>query len=70
MTKSNPVGDTFDNKDVQLVIERQVDERGNRIQKCKICGVFDNADAFEGHVAAGHISIKPPFEEESSGSGR
>ena len=71
MAKSNPVGDAFDNKDVQSIIERQEDERGTRILKCKICGVkFDNADAFEGHIAAGHVSITPPFEEEPSGVGQ
>jgi ribosomal protein L37AE/L43A len=71
-SNSAAVGDTFDNKDVQSIIERREDERGNtRILKCKICGVqFDNAGAFEGHIAAGHLSVNPPNEETASGFGQ
>ena len=67
---NNTVGDTFDNNDVQSIIEREEDENGNRILKCKICGVkFDNSDAFEGHIAAGHISASNPYEDKPSGIG-
>lgn len=71
MARSNSAArDTFDNEDVQSIIERKEDERGNSILKCKICGVkFDNADAFEGHIAAGHLSVNPPYEGRSSGLG-
>ena len=69
MARSNSARDTFDNEDVQSIIERK-DERGNSILKCKICGVkFDNADAFEGHIAAGHLSVSPPYEDRPSGLG-
>ena len=48
------VGDNFDNKDVQSIIEKE--GKDGEILKCKICGVrFDNPDAFEGHIAAGHL---------------
>jgi hypothetical protein len=40
------------NKDVQDTTE--ITEDG--LFKCKICGVkFDNASAYEGHIAAGHL---------------
>jgi uncharacterized C2H2 Zn-finger protein len=62
--------DTFDNEDVQSIIEREHDRDGNGLLKCKICGVkFDNPDAFEGHIAAGHNSINNPSEERPSGLG-
>jgi C2H2-type zinc finger/zinc-finger of a C2HC-type len=69
--KANTAKDTFDNKDVQSIISREDDEKSSsKILKCKICGVkFDNADAFEGHIAAGHLSINPPYEGKSSGPG-
>ncbi len=42
-----------DNKDVQETTE--ITEEG--LFKCKICGVkFDNASAYEGHIAAGHLT--------------
>jgi uncharacterized C2H2 Zn-finger protein len=67
---NNIVRDTFDNDDVQSIIEREEDENGNRILKCKICGVkFDNSDAFEGHIAAGHLSASNPYEDKPSGIG-
>ena len=67
---NNIVGDTFDNEDVQKIIEREEDENGNEIIKCKICGVkFNNSDAFEGHIAAGHVSASNPNEDEPSGIG-
>ena len=41
------------NKDVQETIE--ITEEG--LFKCKIGGVkFDNASAYEGHIAAGHLT--------------
>ena len=71
MVRSNNIaGDTFDNEDVQKIIEREEDENGNEIIKCKICGVkFNNSDAFEGHIAAGHVSASNPNEDEPSGIG-
>jgi uncharacterized C2H2 Zn-finger protein len=67
---NNIVRDTFDNDDVQSIIEREEDKNGNRILKCKICGVkFDNSDAFEGHIAAGHLSASNPYEDKPSGIG-
>jgi hypothetical protein len=61
-------GDTFDNPDVQRILERTGED--NNLLKCKICGVkFDNPSAFEGHVAAGHLSINNPTEERPSGLG-
>ena len=67
---NNIVRDTFDNDDVQSIIEREEDENGNRILKCKICGVkFDNSDAFEGHIVAGHLSASNPYEDKPSGIG-
>ena len=67
---NNIVGDSFDNDDVQSIIEREEDENGNSILKCKICGVkFNNSDAFEGHIAAGHVSASNPNEDEPSGLG-
>jgi uncharacterized C2H2 Zn-finger protein len=67
---NNIVGDSFDNDDVQSIIEREEDENGNRILKCKICGVkFNNSDAFEGHIAAGHVSASNPNEDIPSGIG-
>jgi hypothetical protein len=65
---NNIVRDSFDNEDVQNIIEREEDENGNRIIKCKICRVkFDNSDAFEGHIAAGHLSTSNPNEDTPSG---
>jgi uncharacterized C2H2 Zn-finger protein len=71
MVRSNDiVGDSFDNDDVQSIIEREEDENGNEILKCKICGVkFNNSDAFEGHIAAGHVSASNPNEDIPSGIG-
>jgi hypothetical protein len=71
MVGSNNIArDTFDNNDVQSIIEREEDEDGNRILKCKICGVkFNNSDAFEGHIAAGHVSASNPYEDKPSGLG-
>jgi uncharacterized C2H2 Zn-finger protein len=67
---NNIVGDSFGNDDVQSIIEREEDENGNRILKCNICGVkFDNSDAFEGHIAAGHLSASNPNEDKPSGIG-
>lgn len=67
---NNIVGDSFDNDDVQSIIEIEEDENGNRILKCKICGVkFNNSDAFEGHIAAGHVSASNPNEAIPSGIG-
>ena len=44
------------NKDVQDTTE--ITEDG--LFKCKICGVkFDNASAYEGHIAAGHLTPSP-----------
>jgi hypothetical protein len=44
------------NKDVQDTTE--ITEGG--LFKCKICGVkFDNATAYEGHIAAGHVTPSP-----------
>jgi hypothetical protein len=41
------------NKDVKDITE--ITEDG--LFKCKICGVkFDNASAYEGHIAAGHLT--------------
>jgi hypothetical protein len=63
-------GDTFENKDVQHIIERDQDQKGNGLLKCKLCGVkFDNPDALEGHIAAGHISLNNPTEDRPSGLG-
>ena len=67
---NNIVRDTFDNDDVQSIIEREEHENGSTILKCKICGAkFDNSDAFEGHIAAGHISASNPYEDKPSGIG-
>ena len=45
------------NKDVQDTTEIMED---NGLLKCKICGVkFDNASAYEGHIAAGHLTPSP-----------
>jgi hypothetical protein len=45
-----------DNKDVQDTTE--IVEDG--LFKCKICGVkFDNASAYEGHIAADHLTPSP-----------
>jgi uncharacterized C2H2 Zn-finger protein len=67
---NNIVGDSFGNDDVQSIIEREEDENGNSILKCKICGVkFNNSDAFEGHIAAGHVSASNPNEDKPSGIG-
>ena len=67
---NNIVGDSFDNDDVQSIIEIEEDENGNRILKCKICGVkFNDSDAFEGHIAAGHVSASNPNEDTPSGIG-
>jgi hypothetical protein len=42
-----------DNKDVQDTTE--ITEEG--LFRCKICGVkFDSASAYEGHIAAGHVT--------------
>ena len=67
----NIAGDSFENEDVQSIIDREQDENGNsRLLKCKICGVkFDSPDAFEGHIAAGHISLSSATEERPSGPG-
>jgi|SRR5215211_4633312 len=44
------------NKDVKDITE--ITEDG--LFKCKICGVkFDNTSAYEGHIAAGHLT--PPL---------
>jgi hypothetical protein len=44
------------NKDVRDTIE--IVEGG--LFKCKICGVkFDNASAYEGHIAAVHLTPSP-----------
>ncbi len=44
------------NKDVQDTTE--ITEDG--LFKCKICEVkFDNASAYEGHIAAGHLTPSP-----------
>jgi uncharacterized C2H2 Zn-finger protein len=44
------------NKDVYDATE--ITEEG--LFKCKICGVkFDNASAYEGHIAAGHVTSSP-----------
>jgi hypothetical protein len=44
------------NKDVRDTTE--ILEGG--LFKCKICGVkFDNASAYEGHIAAGHLTSSP-----------
>ena len=44
------------NKDVQDTTEIMEDG----LFKCKICGVkFDNASAYEGHTAAGHLTPSP-----------
>jgi hypothetical protein len=41
------------NKDVQETIE--ITKEG--LFKCKVCGVkFDNASAYEGHIAAGRLT--------------
>jgi hypothetical protein len=41
------------NKDVQETMEITEGD----LLKCKICGVkFDNATAYEGHIAAGHLT--------------
>ena len=45
------------NKDVQDTTEIMED---NGLFKCKICGVkFDNASAYEGHIATGHLTPSP-----------
>ena len=42
------------NKDVQETTE--ITEEG--LFKCKICGAkFDNASAYEDHIAAGHLTL-------------
>src|SRR5437868_1989575 len=65
---NNLVRDTFDDSDVQNIIERE--GKDGKILKCKICGVkFDNPDAFEGHVAAGHVGASNPNEDRPSGLG-
>ena len=70
MTRGSAAKDTFDNADVQSISERVKNEQGNTILKCKVCGVkFDNPAAFEGHIAAGHLSINSPTEERPSGLG-
>ena len=44
------------NKDVKDMTE--ITEDG--LFRCKICGVkFDNASAYEGHIAAGHLTPSP-----------
>jgi hypothetical protein len=44
------------NKDVQDTTEIMEDG----LFKCKICGVkFDNTSAYEGHIAAGHLTSSP-----------
>ena len=69
MASDNIVGDTFDRDDVQSIIEREGED--GKILKCKICGVkFDNPDAFEGHIAAGHVGASNPFEGKPSGLGQ
>jgi uncharacterized C2H2 Zn-finger protein len=58
--------DSFENKGVQSIKENV----GDGLLKCTICGVkFNSANAFEGHVAAGHISASNPYEGEPSGLG-
>jgi hypothetical protein len=48
--------DNNNNKDVQDTTE--IMEEG--LFKCKICGVkFDNNSAYEGHIAAGHLTPSP-----------
>ncbi|MDQ3837098.1 MAG: hypothetical protein M3270_09220 [Thermoproteota archaeon] len=48
--------DDNDTKDIQGT--REITEDG--LLKCKICGVkFDNASAYEGHIAAGHLTPSP-----------
>jgi uncharacterized C2H2 Zn-finger protein len=43
------------NKDVQ-----DTTEITEGLFKCKICGVkFDNNSAYEGHIAAGHLTPSP-----------
>jgi len=60
--------DTFDNSDVQKIIQRE--GKNGEILKCKVCGVkFDNAAAFEGHIAAGHVGQSNPNEDSPSGLG-
>jgi hypothetical protein len=67
---SNRGRESFDDKDVQSIIQREDDPDGNRLLKCKICGVkFDNPDAFEGHIAAGYLSLNSATEERPSGPG-
>jgi hypothetical protein len=64
------VGDSFDNVDVQSIMEEHRGPDGSKLLGCKICGVkFDDLDAFEGHIAAGHISINSASEEIPSGLG-
>jgi hypothetical protein len=44
------------NNDVQDTTEIMEDG----LFRCKICGVkFDNAIAYEGHIAAGHLTPSP-----------
>ena len=44
------------NKDVQDTTEMVEDG----LFKCKICGAkFDNTSAYEGHIAAGHLTPSP-----------
>jgi hypothetical protein len=48
--------DDNNNKDVRDTTE--ITEDG--LFKCKICGVkFDNNSAYEGHIAAGHLTPSP-----------
>jgi len=45
------------NKDAQDTTEIMED---NGLLKCKICGVkFDNVSAYEGRIAAGHLTPSP-----------
>lgn len=45
------------NKDVQDTTEIMEDDS---LFRCKICEVkFDNATAYEGHIAAGHLTPSP-----------
>ena len=47
--------DTFDKADVNNIVERE--GKNGQLLKCKVCGVkFDNPTAFEGHIAAGHLT--------------
>ncbi len=53
-SRASMVGSLDDgNKDVQDTTEITEGD----LFKCKICGVkFDNATAYEGHIAAGHVT--------------